>query len=151
MMLATTGTPELVIFIAGILLYGALLWSIKRRFLKKLDRVFLKHSDDAPDFAEIRKRLDALNLDSAHFVFTMDRRANIVFRQNKITLVYGHIGSRSPGGIRGPVWTLRKMVYALADKNQMEWMTSNPDVFQCAMAGYSYSVFWVSLDRVLAG
>src|ERR1700730_17980691 len=100
---ATTRTPELVIFMAGILLYGLLLWSIKRRFLKKLDLVFSRHSYDAPDSAEINKRLDSLNLDSAHFVFTMDRHANIFFRQNKVTLVYGCTGSRSPGGLRGPV------------------------------------------------
>ena len=145
-MLATTRTPELVIFAAGILLYVGLLWSIKRRFLKKLDLVFSRHHDDAPDFAELSKRLDSLNLDSAHFVFTMDRHANILFRQNKITLIYGHTGARSPGGIRGPVWTLRKRVYALVDKNQTAWMNNNPDIFECAMAGYSYSVFWVSLD-----
>ena len=151
LMLATSGTPELIIFITGLLLYGVLIWSIRRRFLKKVDLVFSKHSDDAPDFTEISERLDAVNLDSAHFVFTMDRYANILFRQNKITLVYGHIGTRSPGGIRGPVWTLRKATYALADKNQIEWMKSNPDVFKHAMATYSYSVFWVDLDAMLSG
>jgi len=150
-MLATTRTPELVFFITGLLLYGVLLWSIKRRFLKKLDLVFSKHTYDAPDFTEISKRLEALNLDSAHFVFTMDRHANVLFRQNKVTLVYGRVGARSPGGIRGPVWTLRKRIFALADKNQTEWMNSNPDVFECAMASYGDSVFWVGLDRMLSG
>ena len=149
-MLATTRTPELAIFIAGILLYGVLLWSKKRRFLKKLDHIFSKHNNDTPDVTEISKRLEALNLDSAHFVFTMDRHANILFRQNKITLVYGRVGARSPGGIRGPAWTLSKRTYALADKTQMEWMKSNTDIFECATAGYSYSVFWVNLDKMLS-
>jgi hypothetical protein len=81
----------------------------------------------------------------------MDRHANILFRQHRITLVYGHIGARSPGGIRGPVWTLKKMVYALVDKNQIEWTKSNPDVFKHAMDSYSYSVFWVDLHGMLSG
>jgi hypothetical protein len=42
------------------------------------------------------------------------------------------------------------MVFALADTDQTEWMNSNPDVFECAMAGYSDSVFWVRLDRMLS-
>jgi len=150
-MLATTGTPELVFFIAGLLLYGLLLWFFKRRFLKKLDLVFSKHSEDAPGSAEIAQRLEALNLDSAHFVFTMERHANVPFRQNRITLVYGRIGIRSPGGIRGPEWTLRKAVYALADKHQTEWLRGHPDAFTYATTDYSNSVFWVSLDAFLAG
>ena len=148
-MLATTRMPELVTFLAGILLYGGLLWSIRRRFLQKLDLVFSQSGDEAPDSAEINKRLDSLNLDSAHFVFTMDRHANLRFRQKRITLVYGHIGTRSPGGIRGPAWTLKKRVYALADQRQAEWMNRHPDVFERATTGYNDSVFWVNLDGML--
>ena len=149
-MLATTRTPELVVFLSGLVLYGVLLWSLKRSFLKKLNRVFSRHRDDAPNFAEISKRLETLNLDSAHFVFTIERHANLLFRQNKITLVYGRVGSRSPGGIRGPVWTLRKRVYALVDRKQTEWMKRQPDAFQFAMAAYPDSVFWADLDRMLS-
>jgi len=150
-MRSTTGTPELIIFVAGLLLYGVLLWSIHRRFLKKVDLIFARHDSDAPSSAEINKRLDALNQDSAHSVFCMDRHANISFRQQKLTLVYGRVGTRSPGGIRGPVWTLRKTVFALVDTNQMDCMKSTPNIFKCAINGYTDSVFWVSLDALLSG
>lgn len=70
-----------------------MLWYLKRRFLKKLDLAFPKHNDDASAFAGIEKRLDALNQDSAHFVFTMERYTEIRFRQRDISVLYGRIGT----------------------------------------------------------
>ncbi len=147
---ATIRAPELITFLTGILLYGVLLWSGQRRFLKKLDLVFSKHGVDEPNETTVREVLEELNLDSAHLMFTMDRHANIAFQESKITLLYGHIGTRSPGGIRGPVWTLKKAVYALVDKTETQWANHHPAVFKYALSGYSYSVFWVNLDALIA-
>ena len=95
--------------------------------------------------------MEEINLDSAHFVFTMERYANVPFRRKEVILVFGRVGTRSPGGIRGPVWRLAKTAYALVPNSQAEWVTSNGDVFKPAMSGYSHSVFWVNLDAMKAG
>ena len=81
----------------------------------------------------------------------MERHANVLFRDKEITLIFGRVGTRSPGGIRGPVWTLAKKMYALAENSQTEWMRGNADVFEPAMSGYHYSVFWVNRDALIAG
>ena len=148
-MIATIRTTELLAAGAGLLLYGSLLWFLNRRFLQKLDRVFGQHGFDQPTLTHVQRTLEELNLDSAHFVFTMERYANIPFRQKEVTLVFGRVGTRSPGGIRGPVWRLAKTVYALADNSQTEWMKSNANAFTLAMSGYSHSVFWVNLGAMM--
>jgi hypothetical protein len=147
--ISTIRTTELLAAGAGLLLYGSLLWFLNGRFLKKLDRVFCQHSSDQPTLTHVQRTLEEINLDSAHFVFTMERYANIPFRQNEVTLVFGRVGTRSPGGIRGPVWRLAKTVYALANHSQKEWMKSNADVFKLAMSGHDYSVFWVNLGAMI--
>ena len=135
--------------IVGLSLYGALVWILHRRFHKKLAAAFSRHGEEEPTFAAVKEKLDDLNEDSAHFVFTMDRRANIAFRGRSITLVYGRVGTRSPGGIRGPVWTLRKTIYVLVPRSESAWMESHSEVFQQAMSGYHVSIFWVNLEAML--
>jgi len=147
--IAVIRTTEFLAVTAVLLLYGSLLWFLNRRFVKKLDRIFCQHSLDRPTLAHVQRTLEEINLDSAHFVFTMERYANIPFRQREVTLVFGRVGTRSPGGIRGPVWRLAKTVYALAHHSQTEWMMSNADVFRPAMSGNSYSVFWVNLAAMI--
>jgi hypothetical protein len=148
--IAVIRTPELLAVTAGLVLYGALLWFLNRRFLKNLDRIFCQRRLSQPALAEIQKTLEQLNLDSAHFVFAMDRYANIPFREKEIILIFGRVGTRSPGGIRGPVWRLAKTVYALSENSQAEWMKGNADVFKPAMSGYGHSVYWVNLTALKA-
>jgi hypothetical protein len=148
--IAVVRTPELLAVTAGLMLYGALLWFLNRRFLKRLNLIFSQHRLDEPTLTDIKRTLDELNLDSAHFAFAVERHANILLRHKEVTLVYGRVGTRSPGGMRGPVWTLAKTVYALAENSQTEWMKSNSDIFRPAMSGYRYSIFWVNLDELIA-
>jgi len=142
---------ELAAFSAALLLYASLLWFLNWRFHKKLDAAFLRRQCTGPGFADVSETLHDLNEDCAHFVFTAERCGNILFRGKHVTLVYGRVGSRSPGGIRGPGWTLRKAVFALVSHHESEWMRSNPDVFTHTVSGYRYSIFWVNLDTLLAG
>ena len=150
-MIAAIRTGELLAVAAVLLFYGWLLWFLNGRFLKKLDIIFRRHILDQPTFIQVQKTLEEINLDSAHFVFTMERHANIPFRQKVVTLVFGRVGIRSAGGIRGPVWRLAKTAYALAPNSQAEWMKRNADVFKTATSGYGHSVFWVNLDAMKAG
>jgi len=149
--IAAIRTAELLAVAAVLLFYGWLLWFLNGRFLKKLDLVFCRHSLDQPAFGQVQKTLEEINLDSAHFVFTMERHANVLFREKEVTLLFGRVGIRSAGGVRGPVWRLAKTAYALVPNSQAEWMTSNGDVFKPAMSGYSHSVFWVNLEAMKAG
>jgi len=149
--IAAIRIAELLAVTAGFALYGWLLWLLNGRFLKKLDLVFCRHSLDQPTFGQVQRTLEQINLDSAHFVFTMERYANVPFRRKEVILVFGRVGTRSPGGIRGPVWRLAKTVYALADNRHTEWMKSHADVFKPAMSGHGHSVFWVNLDAMIAG
>jgi hypothetical protein len=146
--IAAIRIAELLAVTAVLLLYGWLLWFLNGRFLKKLDLVFSQHSADQPTFGQVQRTLEEINLDSAHFVFTMERYANILFRQKEVTLVFGRVGIRSAGGIRGPVWRLAKTAYALAPKSHAEWMKGHADVFKPALSGYGYSVYWVDLDAI---
>jgi hypothetical protein len=92
-----------------------------------------------------------LNEDCGHFAFAAEQSGNVLFQEQPITLVYGHVGSRSPGGIRGPVWKLRKRAYALVPNTHLDWMKTFPSVFRHATSGYRYSIFWVNLDAFLDG
>ncbi len=138
-------------FLAALLLYIAVLWYLNRRFQQKLGAAFLGRHCSGPGLTAVSEILDDLNEDCAHFVFTAERSGNILFRDKPVTLVYGRVGARSPGGIRGPVWTLRKAIYTLAPPEQSTWMKSQPDVFTHAVSGYRCSIFWVNLDAFLAG
>jgi hypothetical protein len=146
--IAAVRTAEFLSVTAVLVFYGWLLWLLNRRFLKRLDGVFSRHGLDEPTLSEVERTLEEINLDSAHFVFTMERYANVLFREKDVTLVFGRVGIRSPGGIRGPVWRLAKTVYALAPNSQAEWMRSNGDVFKPAMSAYTHSVFWVNLGAL---
>jgi hypothetical protein len=149
--IAAVRTAELLAVTTVLAFYGSLLWYLNGRFLKKLDRIFCRQSLDQPTLGEVQRTLEEISLDSAHFIFTMERYANIPFRQKEVILVFGRVGTRSRGGIRGPLWRLAKTTYALAHNSQTEWMKSNADVFRPAMSGYDYSVFWVNLDALIAG
>src|ERR1700740_3288019 len=96
--IATVRITELVFVSVGLLLYVSLLWFLQRRFLKKVNLVFSHRSCDERTVTQIKRTLDDLNLDSAHCMFTMERITNIVFRRKEITLLYGRVASRSPGG-----------------------------------------------------
>jgi hypothetical protein len=124
---------------------------LDRRFRRKLGLAFSRHHCAGPSFATISEVLRDLNEDCAHFVFAAEQSGNVLFREKQITLVYGHVGSRSPGGIRGPVWKLGKRAYALVPNTEFEWTQTMPSVFRLATSGYRYSIFWVNLDAFLAG
>jgi hypothetical protein len=147
--LALVRSTEFAAVIAGLSLYGAFVSILNWKFHRKLAAVFSRHLDEGPTSAEIGEALNDLNEDSAHFVFTMDRSANIPFREGFITLIYGRVGTRSPGGIRGPVWTLRKTVYAFVPNSHVPEIKRHADIFEPAMSGYRFSIFWVKLDALL--
>jgi hypothetical protein len=142
---------EAAAFVAAVGFYFGILWYLDRKFRRKLGLAFSRHHCGGPSFAAISETLSDLNEDCAHFVFMAEQSGNVFFRERPIALVYGHVGSRSPGGIRGPMWTLRKRVYALVPNDQSEWMKSHRGVFKHATSGYQFSVFWVNLDALLAG
>ena len=142
---------EAAAFIAAVFLYLSILWNLEQRFRRKLGLAFSRDHCPGPTFAAISDTLRELNEDCAHFVFTAEQSGNVLFREKPITLVYGHVGSRFPGGIRGPVWKLRKRAYALVPNTQSDWMKTIPSVFRHATSGYRYSIFWVNLDALLAG
>ena len=119
-MIAAIRIGELLAVTAVLLFYGWLLWFLNGRFLKKLDLIFRRHSLDHPAFGQVQKTLEEINLDSAHFVFTMERHANVLFREKEVTLLFGRVGIRSAGGVRGPVWRLAKTAYALVPNSQAE-------------------------------
>jgi hypothetical protein len=148
---AQTRFLEAAAFFAALLLYLFILWFLDRRFRRKLAQAFSRHHCAGPSFASISEALRDLNEDCAHFVFTAEQSANVLFRERRIALVYGHVGIRSPGGIRGPVWTLRKRVYAFVPNDEVEWMKANRGVFKLATSGYRFSIFWVDLNAFLAG
>jgi hypothetical protein len=148
--IAAVRTAELSAVIAGLIVYALVLWLLHRRFRQQVEILFSQSVFDEAARAEINRTLDEVNLDSAHFVFTMERCAKLLFRQQEITIAYGFVGTRAPGGIRGPEWTLRKTVFTLANNRQAEWMGRHQDVFTLAMSAAGHSVFWVKVDALVA-
>jgi hypothetical protein len=142
---------EATAFFAGLLFYFCTLWFLDRRFRRKLALAFSRHHCAGPSFATISEALRDLNEDCAHFVFTAEQSGNVLFREREIALIYGQVGIRFSGGIRGPAWALRKRVYALVPNDQLEWMKAQRGVFKYATSGYQVSIFWVNLDAFLAG
>jgi hypothetical protein len=143
---APVRTIEAAAFVAAVFVYVSILWNLDRQFRRKLGLAFSCHRCAGPSFATISEELRELNEDCAHFIFTAEQSGNVLFREKPITLVYGHVGCRYPGGIRGPVWKLRKRAFALVPNTELEWVKTIPSVFRHATSGYRYSIFWVSLE-----
>jgi hypothetical protein len=96
---------------------------------------------EEPTLAEIQNRLDAISKERPTFSFAVERRANILFSGQQISIVYGPVVSS--------VTTSNKAVYAVADAEQSHWMRQNSDVFEPAFSGSQDSVFWVDMAQLL--
>src|ERR1700719_1527505 len=122
-------------FILGILGLAVVFGSLSVWRSRRLrTRVFAKHQYEEPSLAEIRNRLDTINRESPTFSFAAERRANIPFSGQQISVVYGPVvwaGSEVPGR--------SKSVYAIGDLEQARWMTRSSDIFQPAFSGSKFS------------
>jgi hypothetical protein len=114
-------------------------WAWRSRRLRS--RVFASHQFEEPTLAEIQNRLDAISKEGPTFSFAAERRANILFSGQQISIVYGPVVSS--------VTTSNKAVYAVADAEQSHWMRQNSDVFEPAFSGSQDSIFWVNIAELL--
>jgi hypothetical protein len=103
--------------------------------------VFASHLFEEPTLAEIQNRLDAIYKESPTFSFAAERRANILFSGQQISIVYDPVVSSTT--------TSNKAVYAVAEAEQSPWMRQNSDVFEPAFRGSQDSIFWVNIAQLL--
>jgi len=134
-------------FVVGfILLYVSVVIYLKLRFRRIVNLVFAKHLFNEPSLQQLNIYLDMINRETSIFMFSIDRLANIQFRDQRVSLIYGSVGFYSAAGRSGNIWKSAKSVYALADLSQSEWMRHNADVFDLAFQGSVYAIFWVKLS-----
>src|SRR6185436_205064 len=81
-----------------------------------------------PTMAEMCSALASVNACCSKFTFGVTRTSNVLFRGQRISLVFGPVGHIS-GSFAGHV---ELSLFALADTRQAEWMRRNPDVFSAA-------------------
>lgn len=119
------------------------IFELRRR--RRIFRIISANECDAAQLGAMSELLTRLNAQSGDLAFTMDRAANITFREHRITLVLGSVCRPVPK-IFGALSASARCLYAVADAREAEWMSQNPDAFDPVRVGVPLSVFGVKLS-----
>ena len=142
------GALELLAFLAffGFWIY-VLIWMLQIN--RAVSRILSAHQKDIPTLETINDLVTSLNQESTRLTFTPMRRANILFRGRIVSIVDGYVGGIDTYGfvVR---WTSNRLLFAVADLEQSEWMSRNSDVFTLAFKGTTGCVFWTNVLRLKA-
>ena len=133
-----------LLLVAGFLTYFPLR---KRWVRRRMERLFSRHSTEVPTLETINQYLSALNAESPKISFGAYRRANVLFRGQIISFVYGLVSGLEAGRF-GPRWRMDRQLFAISDLKQADWMTKNGDVFTLALKGTSTCVFWTNVTVI---
>jgi hypothetical protein len=144
MVVRTTFENAVILAILGLLVFGCLreLW-----YRRKIRTILARHSIEIPSLEALSASLTILNAESPKYIFTAKERANIPFRGQVVTFIYGLAGSAYPRNLGG-WWGIYKAFYAVSGLSQSAWMTTNSDVFIPASKGQSCCVFWVKVGNI---
>src|SRR6476469_6791591 len=93
------GLLELFI-LAGILIA---LFAHAARRRRQIARILEGHLGDPPTLEQLQEQLSELNAESGRYVFEAERHANIAFRDHRLSVIAGKVGSAQPGA-HGPSW-----------------------------------------------
>lgn len=113
------------------------------RYRRLVSRLFAEGEGDESALEEVREKLEVVNGESPTHLFSAERVATVYLHENPISLVYGFVVRRvwEGGGERH--------VFALADRDQADWMRRYSDVFEPAFSGSLWSIFWVKVPALL--
>ena len=158
-MARTEGSRQLILFlvrrmpahvdiraIALLVMWAALAFTgLRQWYLRRLAaRLFADHERDDTALANLRETLDKVNRECRTHSFFATRVANISLRDHPVVLVDGWIVAP---GARGP--HTETSVFAVADRNEADWLRNFSDIFEHACSGAGWSIFWVSLPRLM--
>jgi hypothetical protein len=110
--------------------------------------ILARHSGEPPGLPQIQAWLAAVNASSPNYVFSASRYANIPFRGQTITVVFGSVGSFRPTSTSGSMWDLTGTLFAIADTGTIAWLTANSDVFTPAFRSPDAAVFWIRIGKL---
>jgi predicted DNA binding protein len=91
----------------------------------------------------MRQKLEVVNEECPTHLFSATRVATVYLHGNSISLVYGHVVTRVGRG------GTERHVFAIADRNQADWMRRYSDVFEQAFSNSPWSIFWVKVPALL--
>jgi hypothetical protein len=111
-------------------------WTWRFRRFKKL--LFSKNEFEEPTLHEINNKLEEINTE-APFGFAADRRANVYFRGEKISIIYGPVAWSDTSTHSN------RCFFVIAPKEQSHAVQRNSDVFELAVSGTNASIFWVDM------
>jgi hypothetical protein len=126
----------------GLVLFAFIpLWLWRRRRL--VSQLFAAHEGDEIALEEMRQKLEAVNEECPTHLFSAERVATVYLHENPISLVYGFVVRQ--------VWEggVERHVFAVADRDQADWMRRYSDVFEPAFSGSPWSIFWVKVPALL--
>ena len=131
-----------VLLMGFVFLGGRALW-----YRRRVRSLLSKHAGGRPTLPEVQEFLMMVNAECSTHLFSVERFANILFREQTMSLVFGRVGSLGWGKI-GPTWQTTKSLFAIAGAEQTPWMVANPDAFTPAFVGSQASVFWISIGKL---
>jgi len=108
------------------------------RIRRRITRILERNEFEEPTLTAINERLMTLNEKSRGEFFVANRRANISFRGERISLVYGCVVNSAFCMSRSDSFN---RLFAIADSQQAEWMKKNSDVFKPALMSSQFSIF----------
>jgi hypothetical protein len=113
------------------------------RYRRLVSQLFAGREGDETAVQEMRQKLEVVNGESPTHLFSATRVATVYLHENPISLVYGQVVTR--------VWEggTERHVFALADRDQADWMRRYSDVFEPAFSGSPWSIFWVKVPALV--
>jgi len=140
-MLAHVTAREVGLWIIFAVLVFIPLW---RWHLRRLTtRLFEGREGDATALSEMRDTLEAVNRECRTHTFSAARVATISLHDHPICLVDGSVIVPTARGAH-----TEKSVFAVADRDEADWLRRYSDIFELAFAGSAWSIFWVKLPTL---
>lgn len=121
-------------------LFGLWRW----RFRRVASRFFAEHHSGEEALREVRHKLEQVNRDCRSHVFAAEKVARFSLSDQPVCLVDGWVIVATDNGANS-----QRSVFAIADRDQADWMRRYSDVFEPAVSGSSCSIFWVKLPELM--
>ncbi len=132
----------IALLIAGVLLGFA---GLRQWHLRRLaSRIFADHGCNDTALGEVREVLEEINRECPTHKFFAARLSRMSLRDHPLSIVDGWVVVPTEIGANSD-----KCVFAVAHRDEADWVRNFSDVFELAFSGSVWSVFWVRLPILM--
>jgi hypothetical protein len=131
----------------GPLVAGVLLtyMGLRHWYLRRLQsRLFVDASCDDPELDSFREALEEVNRECRTHSFFASRFAKTQLSGHPISLIQGWVVVPMAEGANS-----ERRIFAIAHRDESDWLRHFSDVFDLAFSGSVWSVFWVKLPTLM--